>query len=91
MLHAPHRWIHNHPYGNGYNPLKEAAKCYDRKPDCKAKAEEGLCDTDPARMLGLQGECRKSCDDCVDCHETDLICLRRNMRSQRQRRKAGLQ
>ncbi|KAI8464744.1 MAG: hypothetical protein J3K34DRAFT_105036, partial [Monoraphidium minutum] len=81
------KWIHNKPYGTDYNPLQEAAKCADLKPDCKARAAAGECDGAPAKMLGLAGECRRACNDCDDCDATDLICLRRNMRSQRLRRK----
>ena len=82
------RWIHNKPLGADYNPLKLAARCVDRKPDCAALAEEGLCDSKPEEMVGLGGKCRKSCLDCIDCPETDLICLRRNLRGLRFRPKA---
>jgi hypothetical protein len=34
-------------------------------------------------MLGLSGKCRKTCEDCVDCLEDDVICLRKNLRSLR--------
>lgn len=83
------KWIHNHPYGPGYDPLKIAARCVDSKPNCKARAEEGQCDTEPERLTGLLGECRRSCGDCVDCADGDLVCMRKNLRSLRAaRRKA---
>jgi prolyl 4-hydroxylase len=40
-------------------------------------------------MLGLTGKCRRACDDCVDCAQDDLVCLRRNMRSLRGMRRKG--
>eukprot|EP00878_Enallax_costatus_P041017 GHUV01047456.1.p1 GENE.GHUV01047456.1~~GHUV01047456.1.p1 ORF type:complete len:115 (+),score=35.77 GHUV01047456.1:1433-1777(+) len=80
------KWIHNKPYGAGYNPLKQAAECKDQDEHCKALAAAGKCDSDAANMLGLTGRCRKSCDDCIECAENDIICLRKNMRSQRAQR-----
>jgi len=78
------------PYGLGYDPLSIAARCEDLKPDCKEMAGKGLCDTNAREMTGLTGQCRRSCRDCVDCAAGDLICLRKNMRSLRARRRAGL-
>lgn len=80
------KWIHNRPYGAGYDPLKQAALCKDTADDCKALSAEGKCDTDAAKMLGLTGICRKTCDDCIECAESDIICLRKNMRSLRAQR-----
>ncbi|KAF8069685.1 P4H3 [Scenedesmus sp. PABB004] len=115
------KWIHNRPYGAGYDPLKQAAACDDKRNDCacarraarrglgapralrcaalpaaraphtparccrrrSALAAAGRCDADPGGMLGLKGQCRRSCRDCVDCPDGDAICLRRNMRSLR--------
>ena len=56
---------------------------------CRSLVAAGKCDSDPSKMLGITGVCRRSCQDCVDCDETDLICLRKNMRSQRQRAAAA--
>jgi len=53
---------------------------------CRSLVAAGKCDSDPAKMLGITGVCRRSCEDCTDCSEGDLICLRKNMRSQRQRK-----
>lgn len=53
---------------------------------CVARRElaaAGKCDSEPATMLGLGGRCRRTCEDCVDCADGDLICLRKNMRSRR--------
>ncbi|GBF94788.1 prolyl 4-hydroxylase-like [Raphidocelis subcapitata] len=84
------KWIHNKPYGiDGYNPLRLAARCADQLPECGALAAGGACDARPAEMLGLLGKCRRACQDCVDCAENDLVCLRGNMRSRRRRRQAG--
>ncbi len=77
-------------YGHSYDPLKIAAKCADLKPDCPALAAAGACDARPREMLGLTGQCRRSCEDCVDCAADDVVCLRKNVRSQRARRRAGL-
>eukprot|EP00775_Hariotina_reticulata_P009877 gene9877-10035_t len=82
------KWIHNKPYGAGFDALKQAAECRDRSPECPKLAAEGQCDTDTS-LLGLTGRCRRSCDDCVDCADSDIICLRRNMRSLRVLRAKG--
>ena len=29
------KWIHNRPYGHGFDPLKMAAECVDTADDCK--------------------------------------------------------
>lgn len=84
------KWIHNGPYGyEGYDALKLAARCADQKPGCRLLAEEGACDDRPNEMIGLLGQCRLACGDCVECAESDLLCLRRNLRSQRAARKAA--
>lgn len=85
------KWLHNRPYGfQGYDPLKLAARCADRKPTCRMLAAEGACDARPEEMLGLRGACRRTCGDCEDCADaSDLICLRRNLRSLRAQRKAA--
>jgi len=80
------KWLHNRPYGYGYDPLKKAAECTDVDKNCKELVAQGKCDSDPVNMLGLTGKCRKSCEDCVDCAADDIICLRKNMRSQRLQR-----
>ncbi|KAF6253134.1 hypothetical protein COO60DRAFT_1643423 [Scenedesmus sp. NREL 46B-D3] len=67
------KWIHNKPYGGDFDALKQAASCTDTANDC----------AEPTVMLGLKGECRRSCQDCVECEPLDLMCLRQNMRSLR--------
>ncbi|KAG2449396.1 hypothetical protein HYH02_005546 [Chlamydomonas schloesseri] len=76
------KWIHNKPYMGRYDPLRTAGRCVDVAANCAERAAAGDC-TGPAmdRMVGPAGECRKSCNDCVDCPAGDILCARRNMRS----------
>jgi prolyl 4-hydroxylase len=80
--------LHARPYGGGgYDPLKQAAECRDEANNCRALVAAGKCDAAPELMLGLAGKCRRSCNDCVDCAHSDIVCLRRNMRGLRRMHK----
>ncbi|PNW77989.1 hypothetical protein CHLRE_10g459900v5 [Chlamydomonas reinhardtii] len=75
------KWIHNKPYMGKYDPLRTAGRCADTGGNCAARAAAGECTSNMDKMVGPAGECRKSCNDCVDCPAGDILCARRNMRS----------
>ncbi|EFJ51369.1 hypothetical protein VOLCADRAFT_120451 [Volvox carteri f. nagariensis] len=75
------KWIHSKPYMGRFDPLRTAGVCRDTAQDCAALVAEGRCTSDLDTMVGPAGKCRKSCGDCVDCPNGDILCARRNMRS----------
>eukprot|EP00775_Hariotina_reticulata_P005664 gene5664-5901_t len=61
-------WLHNIPVLPD-DVLALAAACVDKNPSCRVWAQDGYCDDAPRFMLGLRGNCRLSCQDCVPCHK----------------------
>jgi prolyl 4-hydroxylase len=79
-------WVHSKRYGGAYEPLARAGRCEDGDARCGAWAREApasRCDSQPEKMLGLAGLCRRACRDCEACAADDLLCLRANGRSRR--------
>lgn len=75
------KWIHNKAYMGKFDPMRTVGRCLDTAHDCTALVAEGKCTADLDKMVGPAGICRKSCRDCVDCPQGDILCARRNMRS----------
>ena len=54
--------------------------CSDKAGDCEARAKKGECSAKPEVMVGTDGDCRKTCKDCIPCLAGDILCARANMR-----------
>lgn len=75
------QWIHNHRHMGTYDAMARAMACRDDvdHATCASRARAGECESAPD-MVGPGGLCRKTCRDCIDCAQGDLLCGRANMR-----------
>ncbi|KAK9814785.1 hypothetical protein WJX72_011443 [[Myrmecia] bisecta] len=77
------KWIHTRPYGGTAAHVEQPTDCMDLLAECGGWAKQGECERNAVYMIGdvgFVGQCRKSCEVCIDCPPGDVLCGRRNQR-----------
>lgn len=79
------KWIHSKQYGGRFDVTKMMT-CTDKATNCADLAAQGKCDSEDEDMIGMDGKCRKTCEDCIECPAGDIMCSRANMKGRRVRK-----